>query len=338
MKTVKNKYPKIHFNFNEMGILYALIIFWVILAITNADFRNFAFYQNIVRQASFNAMCGIGMTFAIISGDFDLSVASQVSLSAVVMTLLLPTIGLIPTVIAILGLGILMGTFNGILIAKMRIPAFIATLAMQFAYRALAQIVNSSPVVVKDKALLNMSTGYILGIPIPFIVLIVLAIIGTIILRKTALGRHILAIGNSHEAAEISGISIPKTQILIYLLVGLFTAFTAIMMTSYLGSSNYGVPVGLEFTVISAVVLGGTALVGGKGSIFTTIVAAIFLVTITSALTSFGINSYVQKIVEGCILIFAFSINGIKASIDTFVTKSKARKELAARQAAGSKA
>ena len=329
-------------NFNEMGILYALIIFWVILAITNADFRNFAFYQNILRQASFNAMCGIGMTFAIISGDFDLSVASQVSLSAVVMTLLLPTIGLVPTVIAILGLGILMGTFNGILIAKMRIPAFIATLAMQFAYRALAQIVNSSPVVVKDKALLGMSTGYLggakFGLPIPFVVLIVLAILGTIILRKTALGRHILAIGNSHEAAEISGISIPKTQILIYLLVGLFTAFTAIMMTSYLGSSNYGVPVGLEFTVISAVVLGGTALVGGKGSIFTTIVAAIFLVTITSALTSFGINSYVQKIVEGCILIFAFSINGIKASIDTFVTKSKARKELAARQAAGSKA
>lgn len=325
------KKSKIHIEFGDYGILYALLIFWVLLAITNPDFRGLAFYQNICTRASLNAICGIGMTFAIISGDFDLSVASQVAVCGVVLTKIMPALGILPSILVILILGILMGTFNGLLIAKLRIPAFIATLAMQMAYRALAQLINSTPEVVQNKAFKQIATYKIAGlIPTAFLIAIILGVIGTIILRRTKLGRSILAFGNSKAAAVISGINVPRTQVLIFMLVGLFTACSAIMIVSSLGSSNYGMQQGLEFTVISGVVLGGTALIGGKGSIFNTIVAAIFLVTIRSAMDSFGVDSYWQKVVEGIILVIAFSITEIRMQISNIIVKQKARKKLAA--------
>lgn len=322
---------RFHIDFGDYGILYALIIFWILLAIFNENFRGFAFYQNILRQASFNAICGIGMTFVIISGEFDLSVASQVALCSVILTLLLPILGIIPTVIVILIIGMVLGSINGVLYAKLKIPAFIVTLATQMGYRALAQLVNSSPVVVKNKVFTRMAISKFLGLPVPFIIMMIAAVIGTIVLRKTKFGRNVTAIGNSHQAAKISGINVPKMQILIYMVVGLFTAASAIMLTSYLGSSNYGMQEGLEFTVISAVVLGGTSLAGGKGSIFNTIIAAIFLVTIKSAMDAFGISSYYQRVIEGVILIFAFSITEIRAMINNALVRYRAQKELMAK-------
>ncbi|WP_394919794.1 ABC transporter permease [uncultured Robinsoniella sp.] len=322
------KKQKMHIEFGDYGILYALVIFWIGLALTNQDFRALAFYQNILTRASLNAICGVGMTFVIISGDLDLSVASQVALNGVVLTLLLPILGIVPAILLVLALGIAMGVFNGVLIAKLRIPSFIATLGMQMAYRALAQLVNSSPVVVENSFFKKIATYKIMGlIPTAFLILIVVAVTGTIILRKTKLGRYVLAIGNSKDAARISGINVSRTQIMIYLLVGLFTACASVMIVSNLGSSNYGMQDGLEFTVISAVVLGGTALSGGKGSIFNTVVAAIFLVTIRSAMDSFGVSSYWQKIVEGVILVIAFSITEIRNIINNAMIKGKARKQ-----------
>lgn len=334
MKTVEKR-KKFHIDFGDYGILYALIIFWIILVATNDNFRGIAFFQTIFTKSSIAAICGIGMTFAIISGDFDLSVASQVALNGVVLTLLLPEIGIVLTILVILLMGIAMGLINGLLIAKLRIPAFIATLGMQMAYRAIAQLVNSSPVVIVNSTFKKLATYKIFGIlPTAFFITIILGIIGTIILRKTKLGRDVLAFGNSKHAAANCGINISKTQIWIYVLVGLFTAASSIIVTSYLGSSNYGMQTGLEFTVISACVLGGTALKGGKGSIFTTIVAAIFLVTIRSAMDAYGIDSYWQKVVEGIILVVAFSITQIRTIASNIMIKQRAKKELASKQAA----
>ena len=326
---MEKKKSRFHIEFGDYGILYALLIFWVILAITNENFRGISFYQNILSRASLNAICGIGMTYAIISGDLDLSVASQVALHGVVMTMIMPSMGIVPTILAVLVMGIVMGCINGLLIAKLKIPAFIATLAMQMAYRALAQMVNSKPVVVESALFKKFATYKIFGIiPTAFLILCVLAIIGTIILRFTKLGRSILAIGNSKQASVISGINVPRTQIMIYVLVGIFTACSAIMIVSSLGSSNYGMQIGLEFTVISSVVLGGTALAGGKGSIFNTIVAAIFLVTIRSAMDAFGVDSYWQKVVEGVILVIAFSITEVRMMINNFIVKRNVKKQL----------
>lgn len=366
---MKNRQRRIntafHINPADHAIVLALIIFWLVLFITNPAFSNFAMYATIIKEASMYAVCGIGMTFAIISGDFDLSVASQIALSAVVFTAIVnkilpaaPAMGILLTCLVILILGACMGLINGLLIAKMRIPAFIATLAMQNIYRGVAQLVNDSPVAIATlgKEYMSFTSGSggsvswgiggfdiiyirgfsftrILGLPLFFYVMAALAVLGTVILRRTQLGRNITAIGNSKDAAKIAGINIPRTQISIYVMVGIFTAMTALMMTSNLGSSNYGVPTGTEFTVISAVVLGGTALAGGKGSIFNTVVASLFIATISSALTTFGISNNAHGIFRGCILVFAFSINTIRAVAYDASARRRARNE--ARKLAG---
>ena len=352
------KVPRFHFYIGDHVIIIALVIFWIVLLLTNPAFSNFPIYTTIIKEASLFAVCGVGMTFAIIMGVFDLSVASQVALSSVVFTQIVtgiapgaPKLGITITCLIVIAMGISMGLLNGTLVALLRIPAFITTLAMQMVYRGLAQLVNDSPVAfatlgadyqafttgVGGARRLNIF-GYewffgrgfgftrIFDLPLFFYIMILLAVAGTVILRKTALGRNVLAIGNSKEAARITGINIPRTQIITFVLVGLFTAFTAIMMTSHQGSSNYGVPKGTEFTVISAVVLGGTSLKGGKGSILNTVVAAIFIATISTALTTFGVNNNAHGIFNGIILVFAFSINTIRSLADDALVKYKARR------------
>lgn len=357
-----------HINPGEHVIVLALLIFWLILFVSNSAFHKFSIYANIIKEASMYAVCGIGMTYAIISSDLDLSVASQIALSSVVFTSLVdklvpsnPGLSILLTCVVILVMGAAMGLINGLLIARMRIPAFIATLAMQNVFRGLAQLINDSPVAIatlgKEYMAFTSGTGKalrigsfgefdilyikgfaftkILGLPLFFYVMAALGILGAVILRKTRLGRSILAVGNSKEAARIAGINIPRTRTAIYVMVGLFTAMTALMMTSNLGSSNYGVPQGTEFTVISAVVLGGTALAGGRGSIFNTIIASIFIATISIALTTFGVSNNAHGIFRGCILVFAFSINTIRAILSDANTKRVARK--AAQKAAAEK-
>ena len=355
----KKRNVAFHINPGDHAIVLALLIFWLILFCTNSAFTRFSIYATIIKEASMYAVCGIGMTYAIISGDLDLSVASQIALSSVVFTSLVdklvpsnPGLSILLTCAVVLVMGAAMGLVNGLLIARMRIPAFIATLAMQNIYRGLAQLINDSPVAIatlgdeymaftsgSGKALRwtvgNFDVFYIkgfaftkiLGLPLFFYVMVLLGVLGTVILRKTRLGRNILAVGNSREAARIAGINIPRTRTSIYVMVGLFTAMTALMMTANLGSSNYGVPQGTEFTVISAVVLGGTALVGGKGSIFNTIIASIFIATISIALTTFGISNNAHGIFRGCILVFAFSINTIRAIAYDANAKRSARNE-----------
>jgi len=347
-----------HFYIGDHVIIIALVIFWGALIITNPAFSNMSIYSTIIKQASIFAVCGIGMTFAIISGAFDLSVASQIALSSVVFTSIVtkiapgaPGLGIVLSCLVIIAMGLAMGLTNGLIIARLRIPAFITTLAMQKIYRGLAQLVNNKPVPIATlgSEYQSFTTGAsqavmwsiggsellyvkgfsftrVLGLPLFFYIMIALAVIGTVVLRKTRLGRNVLAIGNSREAARVAGIDIPRTQTVTYVLVGLFTSLAAIMMTSNQGSSNYGVPSGTEFTVIAAVVLGGTALAGGKGSILNTVVASLFIATIPTALTTFGVDNNVHGIFNGIILVFAFSINTIRAYADDALVKFRARR------------
>jgi len=351
---------RFHFYIGDHAIIIALLVFWGALFIVNPAFSNFSIYSTVIKQGSIFAVCGIGMTFAIISGVFDLSVASQVALSSVVFTQIItkiapdnPGLGIILSCLIVILMGLTMGFINGTLVALLRIPAFITTLAMQMVYRGLAQLVCDSPVAFATlpneyqafttgagetvrlsigsfEWFVNRGFGFtsIFGLPLFFYIMVFLAVIGTIVLRKNSLGRNILAIGNSGEAARISGISIPRTQISTFVLVGLFTSVTALMLTSHQGSSNYGVPVGTEFTVISAVVLGGTALKGGKGSILNTVVASMFIATIPTALTTFGIDNNTHGIFNGIILVFAFSINTIRMYADNALVKYRMGKAL----------
>jgi ribose/xylose/arabinose/galactoside ABC-type transport system permease subunit len=322
-------------NWRELGILYALILLWIILIATNENFRRFDFFNTIFRESSFIGICGIGMTFCIASRHFDQSVAGMMAFMSCTLTLLITkfsplmgTAGIVLSVVLVICLGVLLGAFNGILVAKVRIPAFIATLGTMFSFRAFAFIVSSGkPTIIKDTGFTGLGNGDFLGLPIPFLVMIVCGVVGTVILKKTKLGRDTLAIGNSEHASKISGIRIDRVKILIFMMVGLFTSISTVLITSYLWSSNPGMKEGFEFTVISAVVLGGTALSGGKGSMFNTIVAAIFLYSVKSGMDAYNFDTFAQRVVEGAILLFGFSINGIRALIANYRVKRNARKQ-----------
>ncbi len=312
----------------ELGILYALIVFWIVSFATNVHFRNINTYLNILRESSFVGLAAIGMTFCIISGAFDLSIASMLALLAMITAVGVEFLGVFPTVLIVLTLGMVFGAFNGILVTKLKIPAFIATLAMLFIYRALAYIYSDGKYrQTMNVRFTNISNGSVLGIPIAFVIFVILVIVGTIILRRTPLGRNILAVGNSEKASLISGINVDLTKIIIFSLVGTFTAASAILITSRLWSANPGMKPGFEFEVIATVVLGGTSLAGGKGSVFNTFISAILFASINTAMNMFHVDSYMQRIIIGIILLFAFSMTSIREMTQTAVRMRRSRQQ-----------
>ena len=342
-------------DFRELGIFYALIAAWIILFCVSAQFRNLDTYATILRQASFAGICGVGMTLCIASRHFDQSIGAMMAFLGCTFTTLLaafaqPVVtdpatglqtggitwfGVLAAILIILALGIICGLFNGVLVAKLRIPAFIATLGTLYVFRGSAYLVSgSSPLIINQlvtkqqyKFFHFLGTGSILWLPFSFWVMVLCAVAGTVILRRMKLGRDTLAIGNSVEASRISGIGIDWTKVLIFTLLGGFVGIGSLLNTTYLASSNPGMVNGFEFTVITTVVLGGTALAGGKGSVFNSIVAAHFLVTITVGMNALGVNPYYQRIFQGAILLFAFSINEIRAILDSRRVKAAARRD-----------
>jgi ribose/xylose/arabinose/galactoside ABC-type transport system permease subunit len=324
-----SKLPKI--NYREIGILYALILLWVIFILTNENFRKPDNFLSIIREASFVGVAAIGMTFCIISGAFDLSVGYMLPLLMLVILSIVGKVGLLAAIVIILLLGALCGTVNGLLVAKMRLPAFIATLAMYYIYMAIGLIYSGGkPIRFQEPWFTVIGNGDFMGLPIPFMIMIALTILGTVILRRTPLGRHILAVGNSEKASYISGINISRTKIIIFALVGIFTAASAILVSSRLWSAEYDTKanVGFEFQVITAVVLGGTSLAGGKGSVFNTVIAAIFLTSINTGLNMFQVASFKQKVIEGVILLLAFSLTGVRQLIEEKLRTRKRSKSV----------
>ncbi len=326
---------KLEFDVSQIGIVIALGILIVLLFLTSKTFRSMLIYRSILKTASLYAVLAVGMTFAIISGNIDLSVGSQMALSSVIFTMLVTEME-VPYwlgILAVIGLGLVMGLINGLLTSRLFIPPFIATLGTQMAFRALAQIIHEDPGHVMNQAFINVGAANLAGLPALFWIMLGVAIIGIVVLRRTRIGRHTLAIGNSMEASRISGIKPENTQLVIFLLIGVTTAVATLMATSRNASSNYNNYISYEFTAITAVVLGGTSFSGGKGSIFTTVVAAVFVSILIAAMPLYGINTYTQKIIQGLILILAFSINTIKTAAEDFMVRRRSRHDLALRQA-----
>lgn len=306
----------VFFNARERGILFALLIFLGVCAAANPMFREISTYLSILRESSFVGVAAIGMTFCIITGDFDLSVGSMLALLGIALVAMVGHTGLLVGLAAVTAMGAVCGLVNGLLISRLRIPAFIATLAMYFIYRAVAYIVTKGePVQFQEPWFTEVGNGSVAGIPTPFLFFVVLAVLGTLVLRRTPFGRRVLAIGNSTRASEISGIRIARMRTLVFTIVGAFTGVAAFLISSRMWSANSGMKTGYEFDVIAAVVLGGTSLAGGKGSVGNTVIASIFFASLNTAMNMFHVDSYMQRVVIGIVLLIAFSLTGIRTFV-----------------------
>jgi ribose transport system permease protein len=297
------------------GIAAVLLISWILAYLFVPKFSNPDNMLNVIRQSAFVGCAAVGMTMAIISGTFDLSIGSTLAFSAYLGLLVVSQtesvpLGLLTTLVA----GMAVGAVNGFLVTRVRIPAFIATLGMLFIVRGLTFIISQGgePVRFNGKAFTWWGNGSLFGIPTPFLVFILCALVGSFILSRTAFGRYVFSIGTNPNAAVVAGVPVTNTTTWIFIMVGLFTGISAFLIGSRLYSAGPGLEPGFELNVISAVVLGGTRLAGGRGSMIGTVAACLLYATMGNVLNLLHADAFAQRVAVGLVLLLALSIEGIR--------------------------
>ena len=297
------------------GIAAVVLLGWLFAYFLVPKFSNPDNMLNVIRQSAFVGCAAVGMTVAIISGTFDLSIGSTLALSAYLGLMVVAKTESIPlamltSVLAAMAVGVV----NGFLITVVKIPAFITTLGMLFIVRGLSFIISNGgePVRYNGKAFIWWGNGNLFGIPTPFVIFILCALAGWFVLTRTAFGRYVFSIGTNSNAAKVAGVPVDTTTTWIFIVVGLFTGISAFLIGSRLYSAGPGLEPGFELNVIAAVVLGGTRLAGGRGSMIGTVAACLLYATMGNVLNLLHADAFVQRVAVGLVLLLALSIEGIR--------------------------
>jgi len=296
----------------NLGLVIALGLLFAIGAITaGEDFANIENVLTIVRYASIIGVLSVGMTFVIISGGIDLSVGSVMGLGSIIATLAVvqniadQSTWLVIVVVAIAA-GVLVGVINGIVISYGNVVAFMATLAMLVAARGLAEILsNRTSQVVRSQDFIEFFRSNILGVPVLIWIFVVVAVLGWVLLNRTTFGRRTVAIGGNREAARLAGLKVKRHTVYIYALAGLTSGIAAVMILgrTTVGISTHGTL--YELDAIAAVVVGGTLLIGGRGTIVGTVFGVLIFATLTNVFIQNGLNTSVQAVAKGVIIVLA---------------------------------
>jgi ribose transport system permease protein len=293
----------------RLASLFGVLVLLILIGwITSPDnFLTGSNLDTILRLAAPSGVVAVGMTFVIISGGIDLSVGSVVGLASVWMTTL-ATQAYGPFVMVVCGLavGLGAGLVNGVLIAYGRMVAFIATLAMYISARGLAEYLsNKQTQVVRDQGYLTFFRGEFLGVPTLVWILAIVVVAGWILLNRTTFGRRTFAVGGNPEATRLAGINVKRHIAMVYGLAGLLAGVTAVMLAARTtaGSSTNGMF--YELDAIAAVVIGGTALTGGRGTMVGTLIGVLIFTLITNIFVQNNLPTEVQNIAKGAIIVIA---------------------------------
>ena len=294
----------------------ALIVLAIGFSLASPFFRTFDNFVGILLATAVNGVLALGVTFVIITGGIDLSVGTVMTFSAV-MTGVLITNWHLPIPIGILG-GILAGStaglINGLMISRMKIPPFIATLGMLYATKGLSLVISQlKPIYFNDTpAFREMAMGSIFGkiipgfnIPNAVLVLFGAAIIASLILSRTILGRYTYALGSNEEATRLSGVNVASWKTAVYTLCGFFAGLAGVLISARLNSAQPALGAGYELDAIAAVVIGGTSLSGGEGSILGTVIGAFVISILTNGLRILSVPQEWQMVVTGAIVVMA---------------------------------
>ncbi|WP_406706121.1 ABC transporter permease subunit [Sodalis sp.] len=295
----------------SVGILPMLIVIVAVFGVVTPNFFTDANLLNITRQASINIVLAAGMTFIILTGGIDLSVGSMLGTTAVVAML----VSLNPAwaglaIPAALAAGLIMGLFNGVLVAWAGLPPFIVTLGTYTALRGAAYLLADGTTVINaDINFEWIGNGY-LG-PLPWLIILAFTVIALcwFILRRTTLGMHIYTVGGNMQAARLTGIKVGAVLLFVYAASGLLSGLAGLMSASRLYSANGNLGVGYELDAIAAVILGGTSFVGGIGTITSTLVGALIIATLNNGMTLMGVSYFWQLVIKGAVIIIAVLID-----------------------------
>ena len=312
----------------RFGIAAVTVAVWLIAALSTPGFAREDNLISVLRQSAFVGISAIGMNIAIISGTFDLSVGSMQALCAWVAVSVAKVAGVFPAFVAAVVTGGIVGLCNGSLVALVRIPAFIATLGTMFLVSGVTYIITDGQTArFGAKPFVWWGNGQVVNVPVPFIVFVGCALLGAFVLHRTSFGRFVYAIGSNREAARVAGVPVQRTTMFVFIVVGLFTGLGAMLLGARLYSAGPGLEPGFELNVIATVVLGGTRLAGGRGSMLGIIAAAILFATLANVLNLNHVDAFVQRVVVGLVLLMALSVEGLRQRLAEYWSRRTVRAE-----------
>ena len=300
---------------NELGILIFLIAICIVISAVNPKFYSFINIINILRQTSYIGIIGMAVTMVFITAGLDLSVGSVLGLGGLISAIFMATFGMPVWISVIAGLltGVFFGLVNGFLIVKGKIPSLIVTLGTLYIARGFMNVITKGrPVYPLPDTFQRLGNGTLAGIPYSVIIVAVLLVISHFVLRNTIYGRKIYAVGGNLETSRLSGINVDFIRISVYVLSALLAAFTGILITARMGSGQVSTGTGWELTVIASVIIGGTSMFGGAGTVFGTILGALLMTVMTNGMILMRISAFWQNVFIGAIIIIAVAIDQYK--------------------------
>ena len=311
-----NKYLK---SLGPVGVLIGILLF---MFISTPEFRSVANLTQVLLSASVYMLLAMGMSFVIIIGGIDLSVGSIVGLTGgitcITMTMFHIPLGFALICGALCGLAC--GFINGLLVTKLGLIPFIATLGGQWIYRGILKLLNNGATItvrgaVNDETMdmmLFLGNGRFLGIPIPVYVVAVVAIILTFLLKKTTYGRSVYAIGSNTETARMAGINVKRVQLMTFSLAGLLSGIAGLVMLSRMISAQTNTGAGYEFEGIFASVIGGVSMAGGEGNVLGALIGALIVAILRNGLNLNGVNSFWQQVILGILIVLVVYIDSLR--------------------------
>ncbi len=300
------------FSRNELGALLPLALLLIVVAFVNPAFFVRRNLLDILRTASFNFIVAMPLTFLLASQGMDLSVGAVTSLGGIICAMALKAD--IPLVFSLF-LGLLAGAFigliNGVLAIKSNLPVFISTLGMQYVVNgAIAIMTNNVAITNFESSFKQLSQYRLFGeIYMPIVYALILGVIGQVILTRTKFGREILAIGGNRETAYLAGIKVDSRRMVTFIATSTFSALAGILMASRFASAQPAAGTGTELSIMAAVIIGGTSMYGGQGTVIGSALGAILLGTITNALILMNVSTLWQNFIYGLILILALYVD-----------------------------
>ena len=298
------------FLLEQRSIIALLVLIGVVSAI-NPNFFTVDNILNILRQTSVNAIIAVGMTFVILIAGIDLSVGSILALTGAFAASMVGTeLSILLVIPAVLLIGTLLGTLSGVIVAKGKVQAFIATLVTMTLLRGVTMVYTDGRPISTGfsdtaDAFAFLGTGYLFGIPVPIWLMAIVFLISWYVLKNTKMGRYIYALGGNEAATQLSGINVDKVKIFVFAVSRFLSALAGLIVTSRLSSAQPTAGVTYELDAIAAVVVGGTSLMGGKGRVMGTLIGALIIGFLNNALNLLDISSYYQMIAKALVILVA---------------------------------
>ena len=326
---VSNMGGNIGLMMRKYAPLMILIGLVILFSFISPNFMTAFNIRILVRQVSFAAISAVGLMFVMISGGIDLSIGNQIVMSNVVLAILLAYrhVPLSVAIPACLLLGTLLGTINGLLVVKLKIHPLVITLGTSQIYKGIGYIIaNSRNIIGLPDSFRVFGQGYLGPVPIPVVIMIVVALVGSFVLTRTYFGRNVFALGGNEEAARLAGLDVNRMKVTLFMLCGFISGITSVLLLSRVFAGQTSTGQGLEFDCLTAALLGGVSFKGGEGTIFGLITGILIIGVLNNAMQLASFPDFYQIVVKGTVLLLAVGFDAYQ--------KSRKAKETVAKVAA----